>query len=110
VDECKGKRVLVTGGMKGMGEAMVRRFTFGGASVATTARSPLHADQKPALFVQAGLPKSFGSEPAAAVRLDRAFVPGMIERQLGVVIHISSIQPRLSLHDSTLACAEAKGA
>ena len=40
-DEFKDKRVLVTGGTKGMGEAMVRRFTLGGAFVATTARSPL---------------------------------------------------------------------
>src|SRR5260370_5351391 len=54
-DEFKDMRVLVTGGTKGMGEAMVRRFRLGGASVATTARSPLHADQKPALFVQADL-------------------------------------------------------
>src|SRR5260370_25152635 len=54
-DEFKDMRVLVTGGTKGMGEAMVRRFTLGGASVATTARSPLHADQQAALFVQADL-------------------------------------------------------
>ena len=45
-DEFKGKRVLVTGGTKGMGEAVVRRFVLGGASVATTARSPLHGDQE----------------------------------------------------------------
>jgi NAD(P)-dependent dehydrogenase (short-subunit alcohol dehydrogenase family) len=51
-NEFKGKRVLVTGGTKGMGEAMVRRLTLGGASVATTARSPLPEDQQPALFVQ----------------------------------------------------------
>jgi NAD(P)-dependent dehydrogenase (short-subunit alcohol dehydrogenase family) len=38
-DEFKGKRVLVTGGTKGMGQAMVRRFTLSGASVATTARA-----------------------------------------------------------------------
>src|SRR6266849_967445 len=48
-DEFKGKRVLVTGGTKGMGQAMVRRFTLSGASVATTARSPLPAGQTVAL-------------------------------------------------------------
>jgi len=37
-DEFKGKRVLVTGGTKGMGQAMVRRFTLSGASVATWER------------------------------------------------------------------------
>ena len=42
-DEFKGKRVLVTGGTKGVGEAIVRRFELSGASVATTARSePAH--------------------------------------------------------------------
>src|SRR5258707_15539471 len=51
-DEFKGKRVLVTGGTKGTGEAMVRRFTLSGASVATTARSPLPDGQAVALFVQ----------------------------------------------------------
>ena len=39
----------------------------------------------------------------AAVRLNRAFLPGMIERHSDVVIHISSIQHRLPLHDATLA-------
>jgi NAD(P)-dependent dehydrogenase (short-subunit alcohol dehydrogenase family) len=46
----------------------------------------------------------------AAVRLDRTFIPGMIERKSGIVIHISSIQHRLPLHDATLAYAAAKGA
>ena len=54
-DEFKGKRVLVTGGTKGMGQAMVRRFTLSGASVATTARSPLPEGQAVALFVQADI-------------------------------------------------------
>ncbi len=154
-DEFKGKRVLVTGGTKGMGEAVVRRFVLGGASVATTARSPLHGDQELALFVQADLGTQEGVQQVtghilqewkgvdilvnnvggseapnggfqalsdadwqraldvnllAAVRLDRAFVPGMIERRSGIVIHISSIQHRLPLYDSTLAYAAAKGA
>jgi nucleoside-diphosphate-sugar epimerase len=51
-NEFQGKRVLVTGGTKGMGEAIVRRLTLGGGSVATTARSPLPEGQQPALFVQ----------------------------------------------------------
>jgi NAD(P)-dependent dehydrogenase (short-subunit alcohol dehydrogenase family) len=51
-DEFKSKRVLVTGGTKGMGEAMVRRFLLSRAAVATTARSPLPQGQNPSLFVQ----------------------------------------------------------
>jgi NAD(P)-dependent dehydrogenase (short-subunit alcohol dehydrogenase family) len=39
----------------------------------------------------------------AAVRLDRAFLPGMIERKSGVVIHVSSILHRLPFSNSTLA-------
>jgi NAD(P)-dependent dehydrogenase (short-subunit alcohol dehydrogenase family) len=154
-DEFKIKRILVTGGTKGMGEAIVRRFTLSGASVATTARSPLTDGQSAALFVQADvgaaegvqrvvdrvqrewggldiLVNNVGGSDApnggflalsdkdwqqalnvnllAAVRLDRAFIPGMIERKSGIVIHISSIQHRLPLHDATLAYAAAKGA
>ena len=46
----------------------------------------------------------------AAVRLDRALVPGMIARGQGVVVHVSSIQRRLPLYDSTTAYAAAKAA
>ena len=45
-----------------------------------------------------------------AVRLDRGFLPSMIERGSGVIIHISSIQRTLPLYDSTLAYAAAKAA
>jgi NAD(P)-dependent dehydrogenase (short-subunit alcohol dehydrogenase family) len=45
-----------------------------------------------------------------AVRLDRALLPGMIERGHGVIIHVSSIQRTLPLYDSTLAYAAAKAA
>jgi NAD(P)-dependent dehydrogenase (short-subunit alcohol dehydrogenase family) len=50
--EFKGKRILVTGGTKGMGEAIVRRMTMAGGYVATAARSPLPQGQRPALFLQ----------------------------------------------------------
>ena len=44
----------------------------------------------------------------APVRLDRRFLPQMIERGSGVIIHIASIQGRLPLYDSTLPYAAAK--
>ena len=154
-NEFSGKRVLVTGGTKGMGALIVERFVASGASVATAARSPLPAGQRPALFVQAdiGTPegagaiieqvnrdwdgidilincvggsdapnggfsvltdedwaRALGVNLLAAVRMDRAFIPGMIARTSGAVIHINSIQHRLPLHDATLAYAAAKAA
>jgi NAD(P)-dependent dehydrogenase (short-subunit alcohol dehydrogenase family) len=44
----------------------------------------------------------------APVRLDRGFLPQMIERKSGVIIHIASIQGKLPLHESTLPYAAAK--
>src|ERR1700721_1884856 len=154
-DEFKDKRILVTGGTKGVGEAIVRRFQLSGALVATTARSRSLHDQTANLFVQADLATASGvnsvadrirqewggldvlvnnvggteTKPGgfevlsdedwqetlelnllAAVRLDRIFIPGMIERRSGVVIHLSSIAHRLPFSNSTLAYAAAKGA
>lgn len=45
-----------------------------------------------------------------AIRLDRAFIPAMLEQRSGVIIHISSIQRRLPLFEATLAYAAAKAA
>jgi NAD(P)-dependent dehydrogenase (short-subunit alcohol dehydrogenase family) len=154
-NEFNGKRVLVTGGTKGMGALIVERFVMSGASVATAARSPLPVDQRPTLYIQAdiGSPEGAGAiidrvnrewdgidilincvggseapnggfvalsdedwgraldvNLLAAVRMDRAFIPGMIARKSGAVIHINSIQHRLPLYDSTLAYAAAKAA
>jgi NAD(P)-dependent dehydrogenase (short-subunit alcohol dehydrogenase family) len=151
--EFAGKRVLVTGGTKGMGEAIVRRLAAGGAKVATTARSPLPEGMAGILFVQADISTPQGTEKVArevqdrlggldilvnnvggssapsggvlalsdddwqqalnanlfaAVRLDRAFLPGMLKQVSGVIIHISSIQRRLPLFEATLAYAAAK--
>jgi len=44
----------------------------------------------------------------APVRLDRGFLPQMIEQGNGVIIHIASIQGRLPLYESTLPYAAAK--
>ncbi|MEJ0066574.1 MAG: SDR family oxidoreductase [Caulobacteraceae bacterium] len=154
-DEFKGRRILVTGGTKGMGAAMVRRFQLSGASVATTARSPAPDADASVLFIQADVGTTAGVQAVvdrindawggldvlvdnvggtetkpggfealsdddwqaildlnlmAAVRLDRAFVPGMTARGAGVVIHISSVVHRMPFANSTLAYAAAKGA
>jgi NAD(P)-dependent dehydrogenase (short-subunit alcohol dehydrogenase family) len=46
----------------------------------------------------------------AAVRFDRALLPGMLERKSGAIVHVTSIQRRLPLFESTLAYAAAKAA
>lgn len=46
----------------------------------------------------------------AAVRLDRAFLPLMLQQGSGVIIHLTSIQRRLPLHEATLGYAAAKAA
>jgi len=46
----------------------------------------------------------------SAVRLDRALLPAMLEQGSGVIIHVTSIQARLPLPESTTAYAAAKAA
>ncbi len=153
--ELEGKRALVTGGTKGVGEAVVAALREAGATVFTTARSRpenlAHTDR----FVRADVSTAEGcavvanavrdrlggidvivhvvggsSAPAggfavldddewhkaldrnllAAVRLDRALLPAMIEQGSGVIIHITSIQSRLPLTEATIAYAAAKAA
>lgn len=153
--EFSGKRVFVTGGTKGAGEALVRRFAAGGARVATTARTAPVDSDLPGVFVAADLGTADGAAKAAqavidalgtpdivvhnlggsktppggfaglsdelwmdelnlnllgAVRLDRTFVPAMVQRGHGVVIHVSSIQRLLPLYETTTAYAAAKAA
>jgi len=154
-EEFSGKRVLVTGGTKGAGAAILRQFAAAGAQTVTSARSVPDAGTPASLFVPADLSTPEGVEVLAraaleqfggidilvhtlggsaapgggfaalteehwqnelalnlmpAVRLDRLLVPQMIERRTGVVIHISSIQRRLPLHEATIAYAAAKAA
>ena len=64
-NEFMGKRVLVTGGTKGMGEAIVQRLLRGGATVISTARS-IPANPAPgertAEFVQADISSADGTQ------------------------------------------------
>jgi NAD(P)-dependent dehydrogenase (short-subunit alcohol dehydrogenase family) len=46
----------------------------------------------------------------AAVRLDRALVPGMVDQGSGVIVHVTSIQRQLPLWEATTAYAAAKAA
>lgn len=46
----------------------------------------------------------------AAVRLDRAMLPAMIDAGQGAVVHVASIQRRMPLHEATLGYAAAKAA
>lgn len=46
----------------------------------------------------------------SAVRMDRAVLPAMIAQGSGVILHVTSIQRVLPLHDATIAYASAKAA
>lgn len=147
-----GKRVLVTGGTRGIGSAVAQLLRSSGAQVVITARTEPAAGVG-ADFIRADLATLAGVRRVAqhvldmlngvdvivhnvggssgraqgvltlsdtdwtdalavnllaAVRLDRALVPAMIERRSGVVIHISSIARRLTV--SAVAYAAAKAA
>jgi NAD(P)-dependent dehydrogenase (short-subunit alcohol dehydrogenase family) len=153
-NEFTGKRILVTGGTKGIGEAVVNRLQRGGGTVLATARN-MPASGNPEQFIQADastragadhvvkaalerlggldiLINSLGGSSApsggalalndeiwqqefelnlfSAVRLDRGFLPAMLIQGSGVIIHVSSIQRTLPLHEATLAYAAAKAA
>ena len=61
-DEFADKRVLVTGGTRGIGAAVVRRFQLAGARVAATARSaPAHAVDG-VLFIPADIGTAAGAD------------------------------------------------
>lgn len=69
--EFAGKRVLVTGGTKGMGQAIVARLRQGGARVVTTARSQTDETAADADFIAADVSTPAGCAAVAAHVLAR---------------------------------------
>ncbi|MCZ7645952.1 MAG: SDR family oxidoreductase [Planctomycetota bacterium] len=68
--EFKGKRILVTGGSKGIGAAIRARLARGGATVVAAARSGT-ASVPPDLFIQADLSTRKGADQVIAATLER---------------------------------------
>ncbi|MGJ7541603.1 SDR family oxidoreductase [Variovorax sp. LT1R16] len=155
--DLQGRRALVTGGSKGIGQAIVAHLARAGATVLATARQrpPAGALPEGVHFVEADVSSAAGcatvaeavqtqlggidimvhvvggsSAPAGgfavlddrewqwaldqnlmpAVRLDRALLPGLLAQRSGVIVHITSIQRQLPLHEATTAYAAAKAA
>ena len=68
--EFAGKRVLISGGTKGLGRATVDRFLAGGARVITSARGALEPIDG-VEFVQADLTTAEGGAALAEAALER---------------------------------------
>ena len=81
-NEFSGKRALVTGGTKGIGEAVVNRLLRGGARVVTTARAvPAEHKNSESIFIQADVSTVQGSDKVVREALDRL-------RGIDILVHV----------------------
>ncbi|WP_406826164.1 SDR family oxidoreductase [Pedobacter sp. KACC 23697] len=153
ISDLKGKKALVTGGTKGIGQAIADELAKAGAQVIVSARTK--PEKTPHHFIAADLTNAddvsqlakevedtFGgidilinnvgglTTPGgghstltdahwqqeldlnliSAIRLDRVLLPKMIEKQNGVIIHISSVAGKQALWSLNLAYAVSKAA
>jgi NAD(P)-dependent dehydrogenase (short-subunit alcohol dehydrogenase family) len=69
-NEFTGKRILVTGGTRGIGEAIVNRLVRGGATVLVTART-IPASANPEQFIQADVSTRAGADHIIKTIFDR---------------------------------------
>ena len=68
--EFSGKRILITGGSKGIGDAIVNRLRRGGGTVLATART-IPAGGDPKQFIQADSSTRVGADRVVKTTLDR---------------------------------------
>ncbi len=150
-----GKRILVNGGGRGLGAAVVQLLAELDARVVAISRSVPEQRVQGVQYIAADLATAEGVATAAesallpmdgidiainvvggssapaggfaqldddewsraldlnlmsAVRMDRAVLPAMLARGAGVILHVTSIQRVLPLHDATMAYAASKAA
>jgi NAD(P)-dependent dehydrogenase (short-subunit alcohol dehydrogenase family) len=90
LNELSGKRVLVTGGTKGIGEAIVKRLRQSGAIVITTARSTPDDLQLPDSFIQADISTLDGVQKVHSLGGIRMGRPGRPEEVAELVAFLVS--------------------
>lgn len=97
----EGAEALARAALEGMGGVDILLHVVGGSTAPGGGFAALD---------DAAWEKELALNLLGAVRLDRLLVPWMVEHGAGVVIHTSSIQRRMPLHESTTAYAAAKAA
>lgn len=90
--EFAGKRVVVTGGSRGIGAAVVQRFLDGGATVVTTARTATDTTPAGAIFITGDLSSAEGVHTFATAALEALGGVDVIVNNAGAArTHLSGI-------------------